>query len=93
VSQISRDTASAENALKDKFDAEKAEDSTAVQREMAVLGQQVIQQTFDYLKLQAKQQERDKLKNDKTFNEMTAQEQEKYLSDRDKEVEKQYGIG
>lgn len=93
VSQISRDTASAENALKDKFDAQKAEDSMAVQREMAVLGQQVIQQTFDYLKLQAKQQERDKLKNDKTFNEMTTQEQEKYLSDRDKEVEKQYGIG
>jgi filamentous hemagglutinin len=93
VSQISRDTASAENALKDKFDAQKAEDSMAVQREMAVLGQQVIQQTFDYLKLQAKQQERNKLKNDKAFNEMTTLEQEKYLSERDKEVEKQYGIG
>ncbi|WP_052696968.1 hemagglutinin repeat-containing protein [Pantoea sp. SM3] len=54
VSQISRDTAAAENALKDKFDAQKAENSLAIQREIAALGQQTIQVTFDYLKAQEK---------------------------------------
>lgn len=53
VSQISTDTAFSENALKDKFDAQKAECTMSLQREVVVLGQQVVQQTFDYLKLQA----------------------------------------
>ncbi|MBK0093653.1 hemagglutinin repeat-containing protein, partial [Erwinia sp. S59] len=93
VSQISRDTAAAENALKDKFDAQKAEDSLAVQREMAVLGQQAIQQTFDALKKQEKEQEREKLKTNAAFNGLSDADKKKTLDDFDQKVEEKYGIG
>lgn len=93
VSQISRDTAAAENALKDKFDAQKAEDSLAIQREMAVLGQQAIQQTFDALKKQEKEQEREKLKTDAAFNGLSDADKKKTLDDFDQKVEEKYGIG
>ncbi|WFL69979.1 hemagglutinin repeat-containing protein [Pantoea sp. X85] len=93
VAQISRDTAAAENALKDKFDAQKMEDSLAIQREMAVLGQQAIQQTFDALKKQEKEQERNKLKTDAAFNGLSEEEQKKALDKIDKNVEEKYGIG
>lgn len=93
VSQISRDTAAAENALKDKFDAQKAEGSLAIQREMAVLGQQAIQQTFDALKKQEKKLERNQLKNDAAFNELSEAAQKKALDKIDQNVEEKYGIG
>lgn len=93
VSQISRDTAAAENVLKDKFDVQKAEGSLAIQREMAVLGQQAIQQTFDALKKQEKEQERNKLKNDAAFNKLSEAEQKKALDNIDQNVEEKYGIG
>ncbi|WP_346303635.1 hemagglutinin repeat-containing protein [Pantoea sp. Morm] len=93
VSQISRDTAAAENALRDKFDAQKAEDSLAVQREMAVLGQQAIQQTFDALKKQEKEQEREKLKTDAAFNGLSDADKKKTLDDFDQKVEEKYGVG
>ncbi|MEB5974308.1 hemagglutinin repeat-containing protein [Pantoea dispersa] len=86
VSQISRDTAAAENALKDKFDAQKAEDSLTIQKEMAALGQQTIQVTFDYLKAQ----EKEKLKNDPSFKGLSEAEKEKAI---DKQIEEKYGIG
>jgi filamentous hemagglutinin len=90
VSQLSRDTASAENALKDGFDAEKVQNSLTVQREMAALAQQVITQTFDYLKEQEKQEQKKKLENDSEFNKLTDVEKEKVL---DKAAEDKYGIG
>ncbi|MDQ0432476.1 hemagglutinin repeat-containing protein [Pantoea agglomerans] len=93
VSQISRDTAAAENVLKDKFDVQKAEGSLAIQREMAVLGQQAIQQTFDALKKQEKEQERNKLKNDAAFNKLSEADQKKALDKIDQNVEEKYGIG
>ncbi|WP_397323871.1 hemagglutinin repeat-containing protein [Pantoea agglomerans] len=93
VSQISRDTAAAENVLKDKFDVQKAEGSLAIQREMAVLGQQAIQQTFDALKKQEKEQERNKLKNDAEFNKLSEADQKKALDKIDQNVEEKYGIG
>lgn len=93
VSQISRDTAAAENVLKDKFDVQKAEGSLAIQREMAVLGQQAIQQTFDALKKQEKEQERNKLKNDAAFNKLSEADQKKALDNIDQNVEEKYGIG
>ena len=93
VSQISRETAAAENVLKDKFDVQKAEGSLAIQREMAVLGQQAIQQTFDALKKQEKEQERNKLKNDAAFNKLSEADQKKALDKIDQNVEEKYGIG
>jgi len=93
VSQISRDTAAAENVLKDKFDVQKAEGSLTIQREMAVLGQQAIQQTFDALKKQEKEQERNKLKNDAAFNKLSEADQKKALDKIDQNVEEKYGIG
>ncbi|MGV2880329.1 filamentous hemagglutinin N-terminal domain-containing protein [Pantoea vagans] len=93
VSQISRDTAAAENVLKDKFDVQKAEGSLAIQREMVVLGQQAIQQTFDALKKQEKEQERNRLKNDAAFNKLSEADQKKALDKIDQNVEEKYGIG
>ncbi|MEN4890965.1 VENN motif pre-toxin domain-containing protein [Erwinia billingiae] len=88
--QLSRDTASAENALMDSFDAEKVQNSLTAQREMAALAQQVITQTFDYLKEQEKQEQKKKLENDSEFNKLTDVEKEKVL---DKAAEDKYGIG
>ncbi|WP_262264827.1 hemagglutinin repeat-containing protein [Pantoea dispersa] len=86
VSQISRDTAAAENALQDKFDAQKVEDSLTIQKEMTALGQQTIQVTFDYLKAQ----EKEKLKNDPSFKGLSEADKEKAI---DKQIEEKYGIG
>ncbi|WP_353655849.1 hemagglutinin repeat-containing protein [Erwinia sp. S59] len=93
VSQISRDTASAENALKDKFNAEKLQSSLDVQREMTVLGQQVIETTFEKLKEQRKKEAQKELENDPTYQGKTDAEKQKAIADSDKKVEAQYGVG
>ncbi|CAX59720.1 Filamentous haemagglutinin family outer membrane protein, probable fragment [Erwinia billingiae Eb661] len=74
----------------DSFDAEKVQNSLTAQREMAALAQQVITQTFDYLKEQEKQEQKKKLENDSEFNKLTDVEKEKVL---DKAAEDKYGIG
>ncbi|MEA5100954.1 hemagglutinin repeat-containing protein [Pantoea sp. S18] len=93
VSQLSRDTASAENALKDKFDAEKLQSNLDVQREMTVLGQQVIETSYEKLKEQRKQEARTALENDPSFKGKTDPEKKKAIADSDKKVEAQYGVG
>ncbi|MBY4890744.1 hemagglutinin repeat-containing protein [Pantoea sp. DY-15] len=93
VSQISRDTASAENALKDKFDAEKLQSSLDVQREMTVLGQQVIETSYEKLKAQRKKEAQKELENDPTYKGKTDAEKQQAIADSDKKVEAQYGVG
>ncbi|WP_432368795.1 hemagglutinin repeat-containing protein [Pantoea allii] len=93
LATLSRDTDSAAGALSDHFDAQKVQDNLAVQREMTALGQQTIQQTFDYLKDKEKEEQRDKLKDNPAFNKLTPQEKSQLLNKLDEQTEEKYGIG
>jgi len=93
LATLSRDTDSAAGALSDHFDAQKVQDNLAVQREMMALGQQTIQQTFDYLKDKEKEEQRDKLKDNPAFNKLTPQEKSQLLNKLDEQTEEKYGIG